>query len=144
MASSRDTSTHRGAHKMDSVGKVVNDVRDLARTNWTSSSTSPGFDITTSPAIGSARKRGRVVQVGLAKPTVTFDVRDLVLREVQLLGSVIGTTENLISVVEFIKDRAISSRVETLSFEQIGEGYDRMKRGDHHGPLVALYDQPAR
>jgi D-arabinose 1-dehydrogenase-like Zn-dependent alcohol dehydrogenase len=101
-----------------------------------------GFDTTTSGAIATVKKGGRVVQVGLAKPTVTFNVQDLVLREVQLHGSVTGTTEDLAAVLNFIKDGAIKSRVETLSFKEIGKGFERMKLGDYQGRLVAMFEHP--
>ncbi|HVV09299.1 zinc-binding dehydrogenase [Amycolatopsis sp.] len=130
----------RASATQDGARKVVTDVRELAGDELDVIIDFAGFDTTTSGAIAAVRKRGRVVQVGLAKPTVTFDVQDLVLREVQLHGSVTGTTEDLASVLRFIKDGAISSRVETLTFDQIGDGYDRMKRGDYHGRLVALFE----
>jgi D-arabinose 1-dehydrogenase-like Zn-dependent alcohol dehydrogenase len=59
-----------------------------------------------------------------------------------LHGSVTGSTEDLGAVLQFIKDGAIKSRVETLSFEQIGEGFERMKRGAYQGRLVAKLDHP--
>ncbi|MGH3626915.1 MAG: zinc-binding dehydrogenase [Sciscionella sp.] len=124
----------------DGVVKVVADVRDLAPDELDVIIDFAGFDTTTSGAIASVRKGGRVVQVGLAKPTVTLDVQDLVLREIHLVGSVTGTVDDLAAVLQFIKYGAISSRVETLTFEQIGEGYERMKRGDYTGRLVAIYD----
>ena len=133
----------RASATADGARKVVTDVRDLTGEQLDVIIDFAGFDTTTSGAIAAVRKRGRVVQVGLAKPTVTFDVQDLVLREVQLHGSVTGTTDDLAAVLRFIEAGTISSRVETLSFEQIGEGYDRMKRGDYHGRLVTLFDHPA-
>jgi 2-desacetyl-2-hydroxyethyl bacteriochlorophyllide A dehydrogenase len=126
----------------DGVSKVVTDVGELADDNLDVIIDFAGFDTTTSGAIAAVRRGGRVVQVGLAKPTVTFNVQDLVLREVQLHGSVTGSREDLAAVLQFIKDGAITSRVEQLSFEQIGEGYDRMKRGEYQGRLVAMFDQP--
>lgn len=51
-----------------------------------------------------------------------------------------GTTENLAAVLNFIKEGALKSRVETRSFEEIGQGFDRMKSGDYQGRLVAMFD----
>lgn len=45
-----------------------------------------------------------------------------------------GTAGDLASVLQLIKDGVLRSRVETIGFDQIGEGYDRMKRGD--GPFA--------
>lgn len=132
----------RGNAKADGAVKVVTDVSELAEDELDVIIDMAGFDTTTSGAIKAVKKGGRVVQVGLAKPTVTFDVQDLVLREVQLHGSVTGSTEDLGAVLQFIKDGAIKSRVETLSFEQIGEGYERMERGEYQGRLVAMFDHP--
>ena len=63
--------------------KAVTDVSELADDELDVIIGMAGFDTTTSGAIDAVKKGGRVVQVGLAKPTVTFNVQELVVREVR-------------------------------------------------------------
>jgi alcohol dehydrogenase, propanol-preferring len=124
----------------DGAARVVADIRELADERLDVIADFAGFDVTTSGALKTIRHGGRVVQVGLARPQVTFDVQDLVLKEVQLFGSVVGENDDLASVLHFIETGTIRARVETLPFESIGEGYERMLRGDYSGRLVATFD----
>lgn len=64
----------------DGAVKAVADVRELADDELDVIIDFAGFDTTTG-AIAAMHKHGHVVQVGLARPTVTFDVQDLALRE---------------------------------------------------------------
>jgi D-arabinose 1-dehydrogenase-like Zn-dependent alcohol dehydrogenase len=96
-----------------------------------------GFGTTTAAALETVRTRGRVVQVGLARPMGTINLNDLTLRSLDLVGSQAGTKEDCSAVLQLVADGKLSSRITRIPFEQIGEGIDRLERGDVVGRLVA-------
>ncbi len=96
-----------------------------------------GFGTTTAAAIETVRNRGRVVQVGLARPMGTISLNKLTLKALDLVGSQAGTKEDCSAVLQLIADGKLTSRITTISFEEIGEGIDRLERGEVIGRLVA-------
>jgi 2-desacetyl-2-hydroxyethyl bacteriochlorophyllide A dehydrogenase len=96
-----------------------------------------GFGTTTAAAIETVRNRGRVVQVGLARPMGTINLNDLTLRSIDLVGSQAGTKEDCSAVLELIAAGGLKSRITTIAFEEIGEGIQRLERGEVVGRLVA-------
>ena len=98
-----------------------------------------GFETTTSDAVTTVRRWGRVVRVGLARQFGTIDLNVLTLNSVDLVGSQAGTKDDCAAVLDLIAAGKLSSRTSTIRFEDIGEGMERLERGDVVGRLVALY-----
>jgi alcohol dehydrogenase, propanol-preferring len=96
-----------------------------------------GFGTTTAAAVETVRTRGRVVQVGLARPMGTINLNDLTLRSLDLVGSQAGTKGDCSAVLELVAAGKLTSRITTIPFEEIGEGIDRLERGEVVGRLVA-------
>lgn len=96
-----------------------------------------GFGTTTAAAIETVRIRGRVVQVGLARPMGTINLNELTLKSLDLVGSQAGTKEDCSAVLELIAAGRLASRITTIPFEEIGEGIQRLERGEVIGRLVA-------
>jgi D-arabinose 1-dehydrogenase-like Zn-dependent alcohol dehydrogenase len=119
--------------------KVVSDARDLAPEELEVIIDFAGFGTTTAAAVASVARQGRVVQVGLARREATIDIQDLVLREVQLLGSVTGTTSDVAAVLDLMATGAISSKIVLTRFEDIQSSLERLQRGEIEGRLVAQF-----
>jgi propanol-preferring alcohol dehydrogenase len=97
-----------------------------------------GFGTTTTGAIHAVRPRGRVVLVGMGRREWTFDAFDLVFRAVELRGAtVLGDPAHLQAVLDLIAD-GLSVRTEIITFADIPDGLERLRRGEVNGRLVAL------
>jgi len=96
-----------------------------------------GFGTTTAAAIETVRNRGRVVQVGLARPMGTINLNTLTLKSLDLVGSQAGTKEDCRAVLQLIAAGKLASRITTIAFEEIGEGIRRLEHGQVIGRLVA-------
>lgn len=119
--------------------KVVDDARDLAQNDLDVIIDFAGFGTTTAAAVAAVKRGGRVVQVGLARREATIDIQDLVLREVQLLGSVTGTAGDVEAVLKLMATGKVSSKVTLTRFEAIQDGLERLERGEISGRLVAQF-----
>ncbi|WP_280420488.1 zinc-binding dehydrogenase [Nocardia carnea] len=96
---------------------------------------------TTSLAIDTVKPGGRVVQVGLGSPTISFPATALVFREVHLVGSLAGSVADTAALYDLMADGAFEMPVETIRWEEINDGLDRIRRGEVRGKrLVASYE----
>ncbi|MDF2442086.1 MAG: alcohol dehydrogenase, propanol-preferring [Subtercola sp.] len=91
---------------------------------------------TTGAALEAVRNRGRVVVVGLAVARGEIDINDLVLRSLELVGSQGGTKEDYVDILELMRSGTVSSVIEHIGFEQIGDGIERLERGGLVARLV--------
>lgn len=95
---------------------------------------------TTRVAIEAVRPGGRVVQVGLGAPDITFPVTSLVFRQVTLVGSLAGSVADTSALYALMADGSFSMEVETIGFEEIDDALGRMRRGEVRGRrIVAEY-----
>jgi 2-desacetyl-2-hydroxyethyl bacteriochlorophyllide A dehydrogenase len=99
-----------------------------------------GFGTTTAGAIAAVRTGGRVVLVGMGVASGTIPLVQLAVKEVHLVGSLAGSLEDCVAVLKLIADGAVSSRLSHVTFDEIGEGLERLQRGEVVGRLVALLD----
>ncbi|MET0991639.1 MAG: zinc-binding dehydrogenase [Lacisediminihabitans sp.] len=97
-----------------------------------------GFGTTTAAAILAVKPGGRVVQVGLGVAEATIPLLQLVLKSVDLVGSVAGSNEDCAAVLDLIAAGKLSSRVTHVAFDEIKDGVDRLDRGEVVGRLVAM------
>ncbi|GHF35609.1 propanol-preferring alcohol dehydrogenase [Amycolatopsis bartoniae] len=93
---------------------------------------------TTKDAIETVRPGGRVVQIGVFRATGELPVLTLVMKEVELLGSNSGTHEDVTGYLGLVAAGKLDGGLGTISFDEIGEGMDRLRRGEVSGRLVAL------
>lgn len=120
--------------------KVVKDIRDLADVGLDVVIDFAGFGTTTQGALEVLRPGGRVVVVGMGKLEFEFNAYPLIVGARQMLGSNGGTVDDIRSVLEWIGKGEISPTIETITWDDIAEGVDRLNRGDVKGRLVALYE----
>ncbi|WP_028654552.1 zinc-binding dehydrogenase [Nocardioides sp. J54] len=98
-----------------------------------------GVGVTTNQAISAVRKGGRVVQVGMARLEATISTRDLIVKQVDLLGSSGGSTADIADVYGLMATGDLDPILPTIGFDDIPDGLDRLRRGEVVGRLVAVY-----
>jgi alcohol dehydrogenase, propanol-preferring len=100
-----------------------------------------GFGTTTDDAIETVGVNGTVVQVGMGVDRAEISTTTLMLKQVNLLGSLGGTNEDAAEVLEMMAAGKVSSEVEIVGFDDIDESIKRFERGDATGGrLVAMRD----
>lgn len=95
-----------------------------------------GMD-TTSSAFEAIRPGGRVVQVGIGREEATIRLRDVLLKELEYIGSVTGSRDDLVGFLDLVAQGSLEPHVEEIAFESIDDGLDRLARGSVSGRLVA-------
>ncbi len=96
-----------------------------------------GFGTTTAEAIDSVGVGGRVVQVGMGRLEATISTASLILRKVTLIGSQGGTKEDVEGVYRYFATGKLTPALSQITFDQIPEGIEKLKRGEVVGRLVA-------
>ncbi|WP_299950662.1 alcohol dehydrogenase catalytic domain-containing protein [uncultured Modestobacter sp.] len=94
---------------------------------------------TTGPAIDAVRPGGRVVQVGAGAPEATISVERLVIKRVELLGTLGSERADLESVYQLMASGELDPVITTLGFDDIPAGLDQLRRGEATGRLIARY-----
>jgi propanol-preferring alcohol dehydrogenase len=97
-----------------------------------------GFGTTTAGAIDAIAPRGTVVQVGLGTERADISAQNVVFKEVTYVGSSAGTHEDCAAVMDLIAQGRAASTLNEITFEEIGEGVERLRRGGVVGRLVAI------
>ncbi|WP_392552140.1 alcohol dehydrogenase AdhP [Orbus wheelerorum] len=87
-------------------------------------------------AINSVRPLGRVVALGLPSETMDLSIPKTVLDGIQVLGSLVGTREDLAEAFRFSAEGKIVPIVEKRPFEDINDMIDEMRAGKIQGRMV--------
>lgn len=95
-----------------------------------------GFGTTTNQAIETVREYGRVVQVGMGRIVFEFHTNPLILRQVELIGSMGGGVDDLAGVYDLMASGQLNPAITTMSFDEIDEGLDRLRQGTVTGRIV--------
>ncbi|MFS0820391.1 zinc-binding dehydrogenase [Bacillus sp. 1P02SD] len=119
------------------VKKVVSDIRELADVGLNLIVDFAGFGTTTAGAIDVVADHGRVVQVGMGRLQSEINTNSLILKHVQLLGSMGGGVDDLAGVYELMATGELDPALSTTTFEEIDNGLEQLKRGEVKGRLVA-------
>jgi propanol-preferring alcohol dehydrogenase len=96
-----------------------------------------GFGTTTADAIEAVKVGGRVVQVGMGRLESTISTASLILRKVTLIGSQGGTKEDVEGVYNYLATGKLEPTLTEITFAEIPEGIERLKRGELVGRLIA-------
>jgi propanol-preferring alcohol dehydrogenase len=99
-----------------------------------------GFGTTTASAIDAILQGGTIVQVGLGRQRADISAHNIVLKELTYIGSSAGTHEDCAEVMRLIADGKAASALTKISFEEIGEGVQRLQRGEVIGWLVVVLE----
>lgn len=95
-----------------------------------------GFD-TTQKALNAVRRGGKVVQVGLGKPTFTIATPSILDKTIE--GSLGGTVEDIEELYALMLRGEIRPAYEEIPFDGIGDGLERLKANQVTGRLVARF-----
>ena len=95
---------------------------------------------TTEDAIQVIKPHGRVVIVGMAADYANINTMSMIMKEVTFVGSQGSFPSELRGVMEMMADGSLDPILNTISFEQIGEGIDLLTEGKVRGRLVCVYD----
>jgi alcohol dehydrogenase, propanol-preferring len=96
-----------------------------------------GFGTTTAGAIDAIAHGGTIVQVGLGRQRADISAHNVVFKELTYIGSSAGTHEDCAEVMRLIAEGKAASSLTEISFDEIGEGVQRLQRGEVIGRLVA-------
>lgn len=99
-----------------------------------------GFDTTTNDAIKAVNVGGTVVLVGMGILHSTIDTGTLIVNNIKLIGNSGGTPADIAQVLKYFETGKMHPMLETISYDQIPEGLDRVQNGDIAGRLIAKRD----
>jgi propanol-preferring alcohol dehydrogenase len=94
-------------------------------------------------AVKTLRRRGTLMVVGLPKEDLTFFADDLAVGEFRILGSAVGTRQEMRDLLARVASGAARCEVETWRLDEVNQVFDRLRRGDVLGRAV-LEMRPAR
>lgn len=143
----------RGAevHVTDIRPELADIARDLGAAGFHTDAdefTSLGLDVvvdfagmdTTRMAVAAVHPGGRVVQIGSGRPDATISVVDLVVRSVQLIGSLGAAKDDVVAVYDLLEAGQLDPLIVTVGFDDIPDGLERLRRGESEGRAVAVLD----
>lgn len=99
-----------------------------------------GFGQTTTDAVEAVKHQGTVVVVGMGKLSTEINTYHLITKEVRVLGSNGGTNEDLKGVYDCFATGKMSPQLTTISFEEIPEGLEKLRKHEVKGRLVAVFE----
>lgn len=87
-------------------------------------------------AFKSLKRGGRLIAVGLPKENLSIAIPNLIIKEIQLIGSFVGTRKDMQEALELAKLRQITCKVEKCKLEEINEVFNRMHQFKLSGRVV--------
>ena len=91
-------------------------------------------------ALRSLRLRGTLAVVGLPKQDLVFSADDVATGEFRIVGSAVGTREDLGNVLRMAADGRVRCEVETHPLESLVEILTRMREGKITGRAVITFE----
>lgn len=96
-----------------------------------------GAKATAEFAIRALRKGGTYVVVGLFGGDITLSIPPIVLRAITIRGSYVGNLKELKELIALVRSGKVKPMpVETIPFDGVNEGLDRLRAGKVQGRLV--------
>jgi propanol-preferring alcohol dehydrogenase len=86
--------------------------------------------------IGMTRRRGTCALVGLPPGEFPLPVFDVVLKRITVRGSLVGTRADMQEALALAAAHRIAAHIETASFEDINDVFDRLRHGKVQGRVV--------
>lgn len=82
------------------------------------------------------RPAGTLAVVGLPAEALTFSALALVAAEARIIGSAVGTRDDLRAVLNLAAAGKLRCRTETQPLERVNEVFEQMRRGEINGRVV--------
>ncbi|MEC4088857.1 alcohol dehydrogenase AdhP [Pseudoalteromonas rubra] len=89
----------------------------------------------------SVKRGGVCVLVGLPPEEMPIPIFDTVLKGVSVVGSIVGTRQDLVECLQFAAEGKVKAIVETKPLEAINEVFDNMLNNDITGRIVLTLDE---
>lgn len=87
-------------------------------------------------AVDAVRAGGRVVAVGLPPEAMSLDIPRLVLDGIQVVGSLVGTRQDLLEAFQFAAEGKVVPKVTLRPLEDINAIFKEMEQGQIRGRMV--------
>ena len=85
-------------------------------------------------------RRGYVVPVGLEPGCFKASTALTVIKAVTIVGSIVGTRQDLAESFQFAADGKVHCKVETRPFAQVQSAFDQLSKGTVTGRIVITFD----
>lgn len=89
-------------------------------------------------AVHCLRKRGTLVVVGLPNDPIRLIADDIATRELRIVGSAVGSREELHELLELAVDGHVRCVTEPMPLDGVNEALGRIRRGEVSGRLVLV------
>lgn len=100
-----------------------------------------GFGTTTAEAVDIIKPEGTVV-VGMGKLESTISTNSLIGKNVHLVGSLGGTSDDISRVIEMFSAGQLQLEINEITWSQIPQALDDLKNHRVTGRTVCIYDGP--
>ncbi|CAF3057425.1 unnamed protein product [Rotaria sp. Silwood2] len=87
-------------------------------------------------ALQSLKRGGRLVMIGLTKEKLSVTVSECISKQIQIVGSLVGTRTDLQEALDMAQKYKIECKVQTCQLEQINEVFDDMRNCRLIGRMV--------
>lgn len=123
------------------VTACVTDTSDLAPFDLDAIIDYAGYGTTTAKAVEVVKARGRVVLVGQGIDTTTLNTTLLISKYLKVIGSGIDSDKGPVTnVYRLMLAGQLEPLITRITFDQIGEGIERLRAGTVRGRQVAILD----
>ena len=95
----------------------------------------------TAKCIEAVRTQGTVIIVGMGKLESNFNTYSMITKEVRLLVSNGGSVEDLQGVYGIFATGKMNPQLHEISFDEIPDGLERLKRHEVKGRIVAVLEK---
>jgi NADPH:quinone reductase-like Zn-dependent oxidoreductase len=87
------------------------------------------------------KKGGKLVTCGATTgPLVKIDLRALFIKQQQLIGSTMGTLQDMREIMELVEQGKLKPVIDKVfPFEQISEAHARIENGEQFGKVVVSF-----
>lgn len=96
-----------------------------------------GAGTSTRDALRVIRPGGRIVVVGMANPEITIETMNLIMKRVELVGSLGGSKADIASVYDYFVSGSLQPTFEVIGFPDIPRGLEDLKNHRVRGRLIA-------
>ncbi|CDK24134.1 unnamed protein product [Kuraishia capsulata CBS 1993] len=116
---------------------------DISQSSWKPASFDYCFDfvslqVTFDICQKYIKSHGTIFPVGLGSSKLTFDLGNLALREVKIVGNFWGTSQEQIEAMELVSSGRVKPQVHTTELENLPESLEKLEEGKINGRLVML------
>lgn len=84
------------------------------------------------------KSHGIIMPVGLGASNLSFDLGDLALREIRVLGSFWGTSNEITECFDLVKQGKIKPKVTSFPLKELPECIEKLKKGTVSGRMVLI------